>query len=509
MRSRAFRRAGLALGLTAAVFLYLMCFRRCLIDDAFITMTYARNLRDHATWGLIPGRTANTATSPLNVLALAAVSCVVRNMRYAAIVLTAAEFVSLWFLLLGIARRIFGGPFFAVAVFCALLGSPLLMSTIGLESSLCVTLLVASLYLFLLGRWRLLATALGLLTLARPDGLLAFLVFFLFVHPAHPDTDGSASAWRAHVAVRALFTGIYALTLAPWLLFAWLHLGSFVPDTLLIKTSQGAWGPYKFGSGLWIYWEHSPAETLFSFILLPGVLCFAAFFRNRRALATAGMLLLFDAAYYAAYTHMAVPPYHWYYVPIMASSVLIAVLGLAAAYEACASPSLRWVRRILWIAPVLGFAGVPLHFARYGTLSPPEAPIHTNWATWRDYRRIGRWVEKHTEPTDVIRFDGEIGTLAFYSSRALLDPFSDRLLIRNLIFKAGTRSDLLGALARFNFRHLRDTPPIGAPSYRLEHVHGVRLGIADLTVDSSDVVKIGYTSSRWVPESTIVLVRRR
>jgi hypothetical protein len=113
---------GLTLCLATVVFLHLSCFRKCLIDDAFITMTYARNLRDHATWGLIPGRTANTATSPLNVLAIAGVSLAVRNVRYAVLVLTALEFVALWYLLRAISRRIFNEPFFAATAFCALLG---------------------------------------------------------------------------------------------------------------------------------------------------------------------------------------------------------------------------------------------------------------------------------------------------------------------------------------------------------------------------------------------------
>ena len=39
-----------------------------LIDDTYITLSYAKNLAFHAHWGLIEQGTANTATSPLNVL---------------------------------------------------------------------------------------------------------------------------------------------------------------------------------------------------------------------------------------------------------------------------------------------------------------------------------------------------------------------------------------------------------------------------------------------------------
>src|SRR3954468_15246451 len=57
--------AGAVLGL-----LVFLVVRRSLIDDAFITLSYARNLAEHFHWGLTQFRTANTATSPLNVLVL-------------------------------------------------------------------------------------------------------------------------------------------------------------------------------------------------------------------------------------------------------------------------------------------------------------------------------------------------------------------------------------------------------------------------------------------------------
>ena len=49
-----------------------------LIDDSYITLGYARNLAVHFHWGLIPQETANSATSPLNVLLLAALMDLLR-----------------------------------------------------------------------------------------------------------------------------------------------------------------------------------------------------------------------------------------------------------------------------------------------------------------------------------------------------------------------------------------------------------------------------------------------
>src|SRR4051812_46773911 len=66
-----------ATAVVAAVMYWVV--HRSLIDDAFITLVYARNVAFHFHWGLIPERTANSATSPLNVLVIAAMTSVVRN----------------------------------------------------------------------------------------------------------------------------------------------------------------------------------------------------------------------------------------------------------------------------------------------------------------------------------------------------------------------------------------------------------------------------------------------
>ena len=49
-----------------------------LTDDAYITLAYAKNLALHLHWGLIPQEVSNTATSPLNLIVLAALTAATR-----------------------------------------------------------------------------------------------------------------------------------------------------------------------------------------------------------------------------------------------------------------------------------------------------------------------------------------------------------------------------------------------------------------------------------------------
>ena len=55
--------------LVAAAVFYVA--HRGLVDDAYITLSYARNVAEHLHWGMIPAEESNTATSPLNVMMLA------------------------------------------------------------------------------------------------------------------------------------------------------------------------------------------------------------------------------------------------------------------------------------------------------------------------------------------------------------------------------------------------------------------------------------------------------
>lgn len=81
---------------------------RALIDDAYITLDYARTLARHGQWALEPGHQANTATSPLNVLVLAGL-----------IVLSGAPVWSVGVLLVA-TLAVTGG---ALSVICARLGT--------------------------------------------------------------------------------------------------------------------------------------------------------------------------------------------------------------------------------------------------------------------------------------------------------------------------------------------------------------------------------------------------
>jgi hypothetical protein len=162
----------------AAVF---WCVRRGMIDDAYITLSYARNLAFHGHWGLIKERPSNTATSPLNVILLAALTAVLRDPLRALAVWFVACHCAIASALLRVARTLDLPAWSAIAGWALLLFSPLLLSTVGLESILAAALLCIMLVAAVDGRPTLFGILGGLAVLTRIDLGLFVLVPLLAV----------------------------------------------------------------------------------------------------------------------------------------------------------------------------------------------------------------------------------------------------------------------------------------------------------------------------------------
>ena len=102
----------LVLVLIPCLYLYLSYFKGALIDDAYITFQYARNLRDHHIWGFFPGTTTNTATSPLNVILTAAMGLILHDFVEVAIWLALIESLALLAFLWLISQKLFHSYYF-------------------------------------------------------------------------------------------------------------------------------------------------------------------------------------------------------------------------------------------------------------------------------------------------------------------------------------------------------------------------------------------------------------
>ncbi|MBP2325888.1 hypothetical protein JOF56_006273 [Kibdelosporangium banguiense] len=463
-----------------------------LIDDTFITLSYARNLAFSGHWGLIELGTSNTATSPLNVLLLAAITFVVRDAVLAAGILYVLCQAGIALALRRVGERAGLPSWFSPLAVVLLAVNPLLISSIGLEVQLGAAGLAWLLVAATERRPVLFGVITGLLTLVRVDLVLVATVVLLLRKRFWVDIWKSAAAALA-VAV-------------PWFAFSWIALGSAVADTLIIKTLQRSWGPWNFKNGPVLYEGAFLWATRLSF--LPAVLGAAAFtgllimlVRRVRTPALMPFVALVPASivHYLAYSRLHVPPYHWYYGP----SIVAATIFLAAAVAAVAGDAPVFVRRAGGIPAVL-VAGVlvVLSVGNYAAAGLPRqyAPITSNHASSAQYAQIGTELGRLVG-TSTVRSAGEIGVLAYSCGCSIVDLFADRGAIGPAIAARKSQTGLLGRkLIDLNF-HFFD---YGVPQVRPEYA------LTEIRPDAPappDVIAQWPITSPWSGPQTLYLTR--
>ena len=338
-----------------------------------------------------------------------------------------------------------------------------------------------AIYFSIIQKTGLLAVTLALMTLTRPEGLLFFLVILVFFVP-------SKNRMRSSM--------IYVLFISPWYLFSWIHLGSLIPDTFFIKTSQGPWAGFSFSNGIEVYVETYPLETGLSLAFAPLTLflinCHPGPVRVLALIATLAL------AHYLGYAFLMVPPYHWYYVAEITAIILLGSIAFGSQYARCAAQTRRKKLLRCIFALWLGIppAGMSFLLAR-GGFCIEEAPIHTNWATHERYREIGLWLREHTgEKASLLR--GEIGTLAYYSRCYLLDAFSDRRWLTDFVARKTREPSPLRHLYKVNFFFFSPVAEFPPTAFRVT-------GHTNRKASEADVIAHWETSTRWIPRGLITV----
>jgi hypothetical protein len=398
-----------------------------LVDDAFITLSYARTLAFHAQWGMVAGIPANTATSPLQVLLLAGLTTVVRDAVVAAGLLTALSLASIGWSLHRLGRAV-GAPA-APYVSVAVLGtSPLLVSTIGLETYVVLAVLALAAVALNERRWAACGVIAGLLVLCRPD-LAVVAVLLVALCGRH--------AWRAALTAGA--------TYLPWAAFAWFHLGSLIPDTWVFK-----YGGSGFARGLLVHYAHEPVAILLSLLpALAGLVAVPVWFRHPAARVWAGGAALHVVALSALGTWI----YHWYYGPAVGA---LAMLGSLALARSLARGGLRW-----WVLVpgTVALIAVSAGFLVDHGVVRDRAPVSINWASEAQYRALAVTLPQGA----VVQSPGEVGTLAYFCRCAVVDGLSDRGYLPGALDRLlPTMPAPVRAALDLNYRHLDRRSPVTA-----------------------------------------------
>ncbi len=447
---------------------------RALIDDAYITLDYARTLARHGQWALEPGHQANTATSPLNVLVLAGL-----------IVLSGAPVWSVGVLLVA-ALAVTGG---ALSVICARLGyrqlaaaiavgllvvNPLLISTIGLETYLGLALVAVLGAAVVTRRPVTTGVVCGLLVLTRAD-LAAFALAALIAGTA-------SSPARSRVRHFAQVIGVAGVVALPWFALSWWWLGSAIPDTLLFKVSE-VWVGNSFATGLWHYALRYPYAV--GLAVLPaavGVVVLIVWSvigvcGRRGAIGLLAVVWGLGAVLHVTvYLLLSPPPYHWYYGPAIGALSMLAVLGVGELPR-----GLHWtgstVGALLIVATVVFLAARPW----------TVMPISSNWASAAEYAALAARVPAGT----TVEAFGEVGTVAYFCDCTVVDRLSDRAQVADFLrAKRAAAGPVVRKLLDWNYSRFKADPPIH-PVYKFAFAE-------DPT---------GITATSWRPYAGQMVVR--
>jgi hypothetical protein len=205
-------------------------------DDTFIYMQYARNIASGNGFSFNAGEPSYGITSPLWVIML--------SLAYLAGAdgFWFAKILDLVFSILSVCTMFrLSMIIFKKDVYFALLTSSFLLLNVwfsrwsftGMETSLSVFLVIAVFYFYYEQKYDLCFFFLGILWLVRPEGFVLFLVI-LFSLPWRT-TELAPLSKRYPVLIRYLI--IFFIIVLPFLVYAKISFGTFVPNTALGKAT--------------------------------------------------------------------------------------------------------------------------------------------------------------------------------------------------------------------------------------------------------------------------------
>jgi len=208
--------AGLLMGLWARVIL---------LDDAMITFRVAENLAFGRGFVYNVGERVQVTTAPLYAMGLVPGIWLFGSAVRAALLFNLTMAVLIPLLAYDLGRRL-AGRITGVGGALLVSLSPFLAMAFSMESYLYVTLILASVDVYVSGRFRLTGVLVGLTALVRGDGALLGACLLTYDVLARRRLN-----WRLIVPA--------VVIPGAWYLFALLYYGSPFPATLAAKVAQG------------------------------------------------------------------------------------------------------------------------------------------------------------------------------------------------------------------------------------------------------------------------------
>lgn len=376
------------------------------LDDAWIHLQFARNLRTGQGFSYNPGDPTPGSTAPLWTLLLAGAAFVTDDLLPAALFLSAAMLLLTVWLTYAVAYTSLSSRWAAAlaAALVPLTGRMLWAGWSGMEITLFATLLLAGLWAYLrVGlRWWV-AALFGVATQLRPE---AYALFGLLGLLWAAETARARAASRRQLIASARHGVVallaFLLPALPYTLFALSTTGKPLPNTFYAKTSSDVLFSVRTLTETLIYhWRDNPAAGLLLLLGLP--------LMWRRARPVAIWLSIMPFA--IALTIDATFHHGRYTMPLIPLQLIAGVGGLYWISRRVA----RWEKMAALVGAigllVAGAWGVPRWIEMVAVNTREIQAIDV---------ALGHWLAENTPPEALIAVD-DIGAIAYLSGREVYD----------------------------------------------------------------------------------------
>jgi hypothetical protein len=415
-----FSKARTSLAAPLVVFLALLIpLKNGFTDDGYIHIQYARNIVERGEYSFNPGDVSFGTTSPLWVMIQAVLGRVFGTGESLVSTSRALSWLA-GFAAVG-GMILFGrslGLAVAPALCCALLLAChawfVRWTALGMESS-CAVLAMIGAGIVSSGAYAqrrsayLLGVFMALGALVRPEAYLLFPVYLVGAALGGRRTD-----WGC-VARTVL---VYALLIGPWLAFAKLHIGSFLPNTAGAKSGGLVLDPLTFVRKLEpVAKIVGSTDGVAALLVLGSVLR-----RGRRSPALSHRLrlvALWILALPVAYVLLDIQVLSRYMLLTAPFLIVLGVAGLDDWISARSpSGSMRRRRLPLALAAITAMAMAANIVFYFAVVLPPSTAFSHDLT--HNLRDMALFIRDHSDERAVVAA-ADIGYLAFYSKRRVLD----------------------------------------------------------------------------------------
>jgi hypothetical protein len=387
-------------------------------DDSFITLTFAKNIKEGKGFIYNHPPAVQGTTTPLLTYLIAGSALFLRtdNLTKIAIYITALSWLGIPWLFF-IFRNQWELENWQVVVLAITIFLTGWIGYLGMEAYLFSFLLIFTFSLYFRRNYFLAGLACGLLFLTRGEGILILPMLI---------TAELISAWKndkkvSIITIKKCLWLVFGFLLPTsiWLVYAQHIFGSFLPNTLSAKQAQLNVLRIGFFTRLiteWLpVWGGSLGLARFPYINLWWIFValglIYAIFRKRNWL----FLACWIALYIIGYSILRVGGYTWYQLPIVFVLTFFFCLGLFAVVE--------FIQNRLkspWLALLIStsFIGITFFFL--------AKPASSQWfdfpGYWRgeSYSRLSQWFNSNTRPDESIA-SMEIGYLGYFTDNRIVD----------------------------------------------------------------------------------------